>query len=71
MPPPGVVLRADDGTLYTGVVIVERNSVVFLLAHREVGPTSHRDHETSPYPTRFGSRGLFEQPPDDEPRWPR
>jgi hypothetical protein len=62
-PPPGAELRVADGALYTGLVLVERNVVVAILASRQdhaLGPPRQPVHGApSPWSP--------ERPP--EPRW--
>ncbi len=59
-PPPGTELLVPDGSVFTGVLIVERNQVVFLVAlrHRAHGGSKPREHHWS---TRDRHRSLFEQ----------
>lgn len=56
-PPRGVRLVSDDGTEYSGVVIVERNEPVVMLALCVSGPRQRAPH-SAPYPRSF-----------DDPLW--
>ena len=47
-PPEGVELRAPDGSIYTGVVIVERSRAVLMLALRH--PTFAAEPRPAPSP---------------------
>lgn len=59
-PPPGTELLVPDGSVFTGVLIVERNQAVFLVAlrHRAQVPNGPGSHNWS---TRDRHRSLFEQ----------
>ena len=70
-PPEGVKLQSPDGTLYSGVAIVDRNKVIVLLAarHPTTAITPHRD----PVPMPPAPRRYFEpEPAYDDPGdgWP-
>lgn len=56
-PPRGVRLVSDDGAEYSGVVIVEHNEPVVMLALCVSGPR-HREARSAPYSRSF-----------DEPLW--
>ncbi len=60
-PPEGVKLQSPDGTLYTGVAIVDRNNVVVLLAARHSGEAAAR-----PNPIQMSAPRRFYEP---EPRY--
>ena len=57
-PPPGIVVRTVDGTVYTGLALLERNNVIVLLAVGERSPGNAQQ----PSPPRYAER-----PPDPEP----
>jgi hypothetical protein len=70
-PPRGIELRAADGSLYTGFVIVERNKPVLMLAVRQqAGPVVERTPLVTPPPVQ---RPLYGQPRLDPeaPYWDR
>lgn len=46
-PPRGVRLSSDDGHVYTGVLLVDRNQVVVMLAVRDAR-SSERERPTAP-----------------------
>lgn len=54
-PPVGIVLSAPDGSVYTGVSIVERNKVILLLAYREYGPPRASPPMPGPSPRPTGT----------------
>lgn len=65
------MLRSEDGRLYTGLVVVERNELVMMLAYRHEGIGRRPEAVPTREPSRsqtvlFGSR--FD--PDD-PIWDR
>jgi hypothetical protein len=59
-PPPGTELLVPDGSVFTGVLIIERNQAVFLVAlhHRSRGPQGPGGQHWS---TRERHQSLFEQ----------
>lgn len=59
-PPPGAELLVPDGSVFTGMLIVERNHAVFLVAlrHREPG---HERPGAQTWSTRDRHRSLFEE----------
>lgn len=59
-PPPGTELLVPDGSVFSGVLVVERNQAVFLVAlrHRAHGANESGSHNWS---TRDRHRSLFEQ----------
>jgi len=59
-PPPGTELVVPDGSVFTGVLIVERNQAVFLVAFRHRGP-GHERPTAQHWSTRDRHRSLFEQ----------
>jgi hypothetical protein len=77
-PPSGVELRVLDGAQYTGIVLVERNVVVAILAFRQgqeprgsqsfgyPRPSPPSPSRWSPEPRPLEPRGRHE---DDEPLW--
>lgn len=55
-PPVGIVLSAPDGSVYTGVTVVERNKVILLIAFREYGvarPATPANAPVRPAPSPF------------------
>jgi hypothetical protein len=52
-PPVGVTLTAPDGSVYTGIAVVERNRLVVLFAFRERGVVS-----ASSYGSQSNTRGV-------------
>ncbi|WP_437763398.1 hypothetical protein WMF27_41185 [Sorangium sp. So ce281] len=71
-PPTGVELFSADGAAFTGIVIVDRNRPVFVLAARQApAPRVYMGPSISPGPPRhdspYGQRSLFNE--DDEPYW--
>jgi len=60
-PPQGAELLVPDGAVFTGIIFVERNQAVFLLAfrHRVQSPPRRRDSQQWSPPDRH--RSLFEQ----------
>lgn len=61
-PPPGIVVHTDDGTVYTGLAVLERNNIIVLLAVGERGvreaprPTTPKyvERQPEPEPPRYG-----------------
>jgi hypothetical protein len=49
-PPPGVELVSADGSLFTGIVIVDRNRPVLMLAARQACAPRPRPPDPPPYP---------------------
>jgi hypothetical protein len=81
-PPPGVELFSADGAAFTGIVIVDRNRPVVMLAARQgAAPRTQTSPSIPPSSARYshppyGQRSLFAD--DDEPYfrdghagWPR
>lgn len=70
-PPEGVELYSADGSAFTGLVIVDRNRPVLMIAARQA--PVRRPYTPSPttygYPHRQTS--LFEEDDDEEPPWRR
>jgi hypothetical protein len=70
-PPEGVKLQSPDGTLYSGVAILDRNNVIVLLAarHPTTAITPHRDPVPipPPRPRYFDPEPRYEDPGDG---WP-
>ncbi|WP_437723728.1 hypothetical protein [Sorangium sp. So ce861] len=71
-PPPGVELFSADGAAFTGVLIVDRNRPIVMLAARQAParrmPASPPAPPSSPrYDSPYGQRSLFDE--DDEPYW--
>lgn len=58
-PPDGVELRTRDGNVYTGLVVVERNEVMLMLAIKHPTVMTERRPAPSPY-----------QPPPYQPERP-
>jgi hypothetical protein len=70
-PPRGIELRAADGSLYTGFVIVERNKPVLMLAVRQqAGPVGERSPLVTPPPIQRPLYGRAYPDPND-PVWDR
>lgn len=74
-PPAGVELKTDDGSSYSGVVLIERNELRLMIAVRHPpGPVSHagRSHSqvSAPAPPRDLSP-LTGYPDPDDPIWDR
>ena len=72
-PPEGVELYSADGSAFTGLVIVDRNRPVLMIAARQA-PVRRPYTPSSPtyshgYPYRQTS--LFEEEDDEEPPWRR
>lgn len=73
-PPRGVELRSDDGSLFTGLVVVDRNVPVLLLAAR-VGERREAPRPplvtpaAEPRPPYFGGQRPLHFDPEDDPRW--
>jgi len=63
-PPPGMRLASPDGTTHTGLVIVDRNRVVVLIALRHRGANQPATHGSPLYQEHDPRQQLF----DDE--WP-
>jgi len=70
-PPEGVELYSSDGSVFTGLVVVDRNKPILMLAARQ--PPAPRPYPTTPptygYPYRQTS--LFDDDDNDEPPWRR
>ena len=74
-PPPGVELRATDGTLFTGLALFERNKIIVMIAVASgQGQASCNPIPLGPAPSRYApssstsygsSRRLFEEEQDD------
>ena len=60
-PPVGAELLVPDGSVFTGLVLVERNQAVFLLAFRHRPRTASRGQESQHWSERERRRSLFEQ----------
>lgn len=58
-PPDGVKLISSDGSSYTGLVIVERNELVMMLAVR---------HPAGPLPSAPARTAVVTPPPREQPR---
>lgn len=70
-PPSGVELRCNDGAAYTGLVVVERNKPVIMLAVRHPpGPVVERTPVITPAPVQRPLYGHERLDPDD-PVWDR
>ena len=73
-PPRGVELRSDDGSLFTGIVVVDKNRPVLMLAVRmgERRPEPDRRPLVTPPPDPrspyFGGQRSLHLDPDDA-RW--
>ena len=59
-PPVGTELLVPDGSVFSGVLIVERNQAVFLVALRHRGPGNDRPGAQH-WSSRDRHRSLFEQ----------
>lgn len=83
-PPPGIEVRTADGTVYTGLALLERNNIIVLFAVGERGPGNapqpsparYAEREPDPEPPRYrGSMSLWEhehrQRLQDDDDWPR
>ena len=70
-PPPNVRLTSEDGTTFTGVVLVERSDVVVMLAARHPPTFPHQRAPKSPPPYPRGGMTLADQLDPDDPRWDR
>jgi hypothetical protein len=70
-PPPGVELRAEDGSQYTGIVAVDRNKPIAMLAVRQAAAPRAPDRPAlvTPPPSPTYRRPLFD--PEDDGRWDR
>jgi hypothetical protein len=71
-PPPGVELFSADGAAFTGIVIVDRNRPIVMLAARQAParrmPASPSMPPIAPHHgPPYGQRALFDE--DDEPYW--
>jgi len=69
-PPAGVVLHASDGSAYTGLVAVERNQVVLMLAvkHPSLGSRTAPytpERRIAPQPSYYEHHGLWG--PEEDP----
>lgn len=60
-PPAGAELLVPDGSVFTGLIFVERNHAVFLLAFRHRPRATGRGHETPHWSDRDRHRSLLEQ----------
>lgn len=73
-PPGGVELRTDDGSTYTGFVVVERNELKLMFAVRQpagpLPPTPAPRRDATSSMARHGS-SLLGYPDPDDPRWDR
>ena len=68
-PPAGIELRAEDGSLYTGFVIIDRNRPVVMLAVRhQPAPASPRPPVITPAPVQRPLYGDHRIDPDS-PYW--
>lgn len=72
-PPAGVELHTADGSSFTGLVLVERNELVMLLAVRHPpGPTSPTPTASSrELPRRNHTPAQFAVPDPNDGRWDR
>ena len=73
-PPSGVELKTNDGSTYSGVVLVERNELRLMIAVRHPpGPVSHPRPPQSPPPAppRGAGSPLAGYPDPDDPIWDR
>lgn len=70
-PPEGVKLVSPDGTLYSGVAIVDRNDVIVLLAARHA-PVAGPRRDPVPIPAPSPRRFFEPEPSYDDPGdgWP-
>lgn len=71
MPPEGVRLHVVDGGAYTGLVLVDRNRVVLMLAARSEGggavtAPEKKPQNIDPYMRQPSARSLFEH---ETPPW--
>jgi hypothetical protein len=71
-PPPGVELFSADGAAFTGIVIVDRNRPIVMLAARQAPARRMSASPSTPpsaprYGSPYGQRSLFDE--DDEPLW--
>jgi len=67
-----VELRSDDGSQFTGLIIVDRNRPVLMLAARQIS-ILRQPNTPSPYnprPAAIQPR-LFEEDDDNVPLWKR
>jgi hypothetical protein len=69
-PPHGVKLVAEDGSVYTGLVIIERNAPVVMLAVRHPAIRVERPPIVTPPPAQQRLYGHDRLDPDD-PIWDR
>ena len=72
-PPEGVRLISPDGTLFTGVAIIDRNDVVVLVAARQQGPSVPRPAIPMPASSpayASPNRHMFDDPSDGWPNDP-
>ena len=70
-PPDGVELRAADGSVYTGVAIIERNDIVILWAVRHPATIIERPAPPAPRSPMQRSLGMPSYPDPDSPYWDR
>lgn len=64
-PPPGVWLETEDGSAYTGIVVVQGNRPRLMLALRAEPPRRRSAPEAPPYLRPF-DRGLRYRSDDDD-----
>jgi len=60
-PPQGAELLVPDGSVFTGVIFVERNQAVFLLAFRHRTQSAPQRPDPQHWSPRDRHRSLFEQ----------
>jgi hypothetical protein len=68
VPPQGLRLTSPDGTAYSGLLVVQDNDVVVILAARHPGPVPH--HAPIQVPTRQPNRYLDDDPDGNPDGWP-
>jgi len=74
-PPSNLVFRTDDNQVYTGLVVLERNRAVLMLAVRNQGPvgaTSFQQPYRAPVnhsPAQNHQRVIEVPPSDDSDEW--
>ena len=71
-PPAGLEVRTLDGATYSGVIVVDHNRVVAVLASRSdvAGGPPRAAPRPAPVPEAPFPRSLFEEPPWDDGRYP-
>jgi hypothetical protein len=69
-PPRGVELRSEDGSVYTGFLIIERNKPVFMLAVRHPAAPAPRPPVITPAPVQRPLYGHDRLDPE-APYWDR